>query len=88
MAVLMPITWPRLTSAPPELPGLIAASVWMASLIASAVAVARRSSTVRLSALTMPAVTVPSSPSGAADGEHRVADLDRRTSPSAAGVSP
>ena len=33
MAVLMPITSPApLTSAPPELPGLIAASVWMASM--------------------------------------------------------
>ncbi len=32
MAVLMPISSPRmLTSAPPELPGLIAASVWMKS---------------------------------------------------------
>ena len=30
MAVLMPITSPsRLTSGPPELPGLIEASVWM-----------------------------------------------------------
>src|SRR5206468_936004 len=29
-AVLMPITWPdRLTSGPPELPGLMAASVWI-----------------------------------------------------------
>jgi len=32
MAVLMPTTSPfRLTSAPPEFPGLIAASVWMKS---------------------------------------------------------
>ncbi len=30
VAVLMPITWPAaFTSAPPELPGLIAASVWI-----------------------------------------------------------
>ncbi|MNV28792.1 hypothetical protein D3C71_1199950 [compost metagenome] len=30
LAVLMPTSWPcRLTSAPPELPGLIEASVWM-----------------------------------------------------------
>ena len=30
IAELMPIRWPlALTSAPPELPGLIAASVWM-----------------------------------------------------------
>ena len=32
IAVLMPISSPRaLTSAPPEFPGLIAASVWMKS---------------------------------------------------------
>ena len=32
IAVLMPTSWPsRLTSAPPELPGLIEASVWMKS---------------------------------------------------------
>jgi len=32
IAELMPISWPlRFTRAPPELPGLIAASVWMAS---------------------------------------------------------
>ena len=32
MAVLMPMTSPRrLTSGPPELPGLMAASVWMKS---------------------------------------------------------
>jgi hypothetical protein len=30
IAVLMPTSWPcRLTSAPPEFPGLMAASVWM-----------------------------------------------------------
>src|SRR6185503_18004377 len=34
IAVLMPITSPDMfTSAPPEFPGLIAASVWIASLI-------------------------------------------------------
>jgi hypothetical protein len=32
MAVLMPTSWPlRSTRAPPELPGLIEASVWMKS---------------------------------------------------------
>ena len=36
MAVLMPMTAPvASTSAPPELPGLIAASVWMASMTAT-----------------------------------------------------
>jgi hypothetical protein len=30
IAVLMPMSWPlRATRAPPELPGLMAASVWM-----------------------------------------------------------
>jgi len=30
MAVFMPMTWPAMsTSGPPELPGLMAASVWM-----------------------------------------------------------
>ena len=34
IAVFMPITWPReFRSGPPELPGLIAASVWMIPLI-------------------------------------------------------
>ncbi len=38
IAVLMPTTWPaRLTSAPPELPGLIAASVWIAPAMATPV---------------------------------------------------
>ena len=37
MAVLIPTTAPvESTSGPPELPGLIAASVWMASITASA----------------------------------------------------
>ena len=32
MAAFRPMTWPRaLTSGPPELPGLIGASVWIAS---------------------------------------------------------
>jgi len=59
--VLTPITSPReLTSGPPELPGLSAASVWMTSPI-------RRpfwARSERPTALTMPAVTVDSKPSG------------------------
>ena len=53
MAVLMPTRWPAAsTSAPPELPGLMAASVWMKFWNCEAPAC------VRSSALTMPAVTV------------------------------
>ena len=52
-AVLMPISSPRaLTSAPPELPALIAASVWMKS------SKVKRSRSPRPVALTMPWVTV------------------------------
>ena len=60
-AVLTPITSAReLTSGPPELPGLSAASVWITSPI-------RRpfwARSERPTALTMPAVTVDSNPSG------------------------
>jgi len=52
MAVLIPISSPRaLISAPPELPGLMAASVWMKSSY-------RFAPMLRPSALTMPSVTV------------------------------
>ena len=74
MAVLMPITSPRvLTSAPPELPGLIGASVWSRPEIeltawlccwpgpAAAPSPARM---VRSRALRMPEVTEPWRPSG------------------------
>ena len=61
IAVLTPITSPReLSSGPPELPGLSAASVWITSGISRPV-LARM---LRPSALTMPAVTVCSKPSG------------------------
>ena len=54
-----------LTSGPPELPGLIAASVWMKSEIEYWLAhEAFSSRPPRPFALTMPAVTVKSSPSG------------------------
>ena len=53
-----------LTSAPPELPGLIAASVWMASSTVFWLPVSPVVDTGRLSALTMPVVTVPARPSG------------------------
>ncbi len=54
-AVFTPMTSPReLTSGPPELPGLSAASVWMISSINRP----DRARMERPSALTMPAVTV------------------------------
>ncbi len=53
IAVLMPTSRPSpSTSAPPELPGLIAASVWMKFSMVD------RPSWLRSSALTMPEVTV------------------------------
>ena len=59
IAVLMPISSPRrLTSAPPELPGLIEASVWMKSSYPSG------DRPLRPSALTMPEVTVWPMPKG------------------------
>ncbi|GMA86010.1 hypothetical protein GCM10025868_12600 [Angustibacter aerolatus] len=55
----------RSTSGPPELPGLIAASVWMALMNAGSDADSPPADTGRFSALTMPVVTVPCSPRGA-----------------------
>ena len=61
MAVLMPITRPRLSSSgPPLLPGLSAASVWIT--LSTRWPVMLRS--VRPSALITPAVTVESKPNG------------------------
>ena len=75
-AVLMPITSPAaLTSGPPELPELMAASVWMRpSSWPDSV------SSERSVAETMPWVTVrpPSSAERVADGDDVVADLQRR----------
>ncbi len=61
IAVFMPMTSPHMFSrGPPELPGLIGASVWIkGSLNDSGV-----SGRMRLTPLTMPRVTVWSSPSG------------------------
>ena len=66
MAELMPTSSPlRLTSAPPELPGLMAASVWMAlSTAAPSPGAPLPADTGRFLALTMPVVTVPLRPSG------------------------
>ena len=58
--VLMPMTSPReLSSGPPELPGLMAASVWMASSMARP----PRSRMERME-LMMPRVMVPLRPKG------------------------
>src|SRR5437660_967018 len=63
-AVLMPTTRPELSaSAPPELPGLSAASVWITSSITRTDVPARVGSD-RPSALTTPAVTLPAKPTG------------------------
>ena len=78
----MPITAPvESTSGPPELPGLIAASVWMASITASAPESPASSRTGRSSALTMPWVTVPTRPSGEPMAITRVADGEPRRRP-------
>ena len=61
MAVFTPISRPaESSSGPPELPGLMAASVWIAPRITRRVT----DSISRLSALTMPVVSVWSSPKG------------------------
>ena len=55
MAELMPMTWPaESSSGPPELPGLIAASVWIASMNAFPLPVSDDVVTARCSAETMP----------------------------------
>jgi hypothetical protein len=65
MAVLIPTTAPvESTSGPPELPGLIAASVWIASMTALVSVPDPSRRTGRSTALTMPSVTVPTRPSG------------------------
>src|SRR5918911_351404 len=62
MAVFMPMTFPSMfSSGPPELPGLIEASVWMKSVN---VRPASFDGTERPSAETTPVVTEPLSPNG------------------------
>jgi hypothetical protein len=67
IAELMPTTRPSMsTSGPPELPGLIAASVCSAlSTVGVLAPVSSPTFTARSTALMMPVVTVPPSPSGA-----------------------
>ena len=61
ICALTPTTWPCVfSSGPPELPWLIAASVWIESLMVKLVT----PWIARWSALTMPLVTVSSSPNG------------------------
>ena len=72
IAVFMPTTWPAaLTSGPPELPGLMAASVWIRPSSCSPSAVRSRSL-----ADTIPRVTVgsPAEVQRVADGDDLVAD--------------
>jgi hypothetical protein len=72
IAVLMPVSRPCMsTSAPPELPGLIAASVWMKDCASPT------PTCVRASAEMMPCVTVWPTPNGIADRQHEIADLQR-----------
>ncbi len=52
------------SSGPPELPGLIAASVWIASMNDVCPSADPPAVTGRCSALTIPLVTVPDRPSG------------------------
>src|SRR5690348_14533574 len=64
LSVGMPISWPlRFTSAPPLLPGLMGALVWI-SPVRSPAGPLGASLAERLSALTMPKVAVLRRPSG------------------------
>ena len=86
---LMPTTAPVMsTSGPPELPGLMAASVWIAGYVVELPWLSVPTLTGRSSALTMPLVTVESRPNGAPKATtswptSRLADL-----PIVAGVRP
>ena len=85
-AVLMPTTRPRpSTSAPPELPGLSAASVWMTSSTIRVVSPERVGSE-RPSAETTPAVTEPANPCGLPIATTSWPTRSAAASPSSAGV--
>ena len=87
IAELMPMTSPAMfTSGPPELPGLIAASVWIALM--NEFSSAGPAETGRFSALTMPVVTVDSSPSGAPTAITGSPTTTSSLSPNGSGVSP
>ena len=89
IALLIPITSPRtLTSGPPELPGLIAASVWMKSWMLLCERLGRSSD--RPFALMIPCVTVKVrfSPSGLPTASTHSPTRESSLSPSGAGVNP
>ena len=82
--VLMPMTSPwEFNSGPPELPGLMGASVWMAS---SMMAPPSGSRTERIE-LTMPRVMVPFRPKGLPMAKTFCPTCSPRESPRTAGVS-
>ncbi len=81
-AVLTPTIRPALSaSTPPELPGLSAASVWMTSSTTRPLPVGSE----RPSAETMPAVTLPASPSGLPSATTSCPTRSRAASPSSTG---
>src|SRR5438132_2530193 len=85
-AVLIPTTCAELSaSAPPELPGLRAASVWMMSSITRILSPARVGSE-RPTALTTPAVTLPANPRGLPIATTIWPTRSRSASPSWAGA--
>ncbi len=87
--MLIPTTSPLpATSAPPELPGFSAASVWITSSIIR-VAVPSRAGSDRPSADTTPAVTVPPKPCGFPIATTNCPTRNSAASPSvAAGATP
>src|SRR5580765_1864562 len=102
MAELMPTSWPEaLTRAPPLLPGLIAALVWIALVTTGSVVCCDCPNgsvgscwlcppvvTGRLRALTIPVVTVPARPSGLPMAMTGSPTLSASESPTATGVRP
>src|SRR5580693_7541578 len=85
-AVLIPTTSPEaMTKAPPELPGLSAASVWMTSSTIRTLSPARVGRE-RPRALTTPAVTVPARPSGLPTATTSCPTLSCDASPNEAGT--
>ena len=86
---LMPTTLPaRSTSGPPLLPGLIAASVWIAGYVVALPCPSEPTLTGRLSALTMPLVTVDSRPNGEPIATTASPTLRSPDEPIVAGVRP
>ena len=89
IAELTPTSWPlMLTSAPPELPGLIAASVWIASSTVFWLPDSPVVDTGRFSALMIPVVTVPDKPSGEPIATTGWPTRRSDEEPTAMGVSP